>query len=193
MSRLRGMRRAGIGGQVGQMAFPNSGRVMPSKPVTRTVEAVRNRARRVMGLDVDVGLVVAAADAEPPTGEPLRQAAEAKAGGCHRIAAAGCLPSRRVAIPRCPWGTRPPSRGTHVQVVCAAVGVAKERQLPVLAVSARRGWRRRTRSSAAIGQSSREATGLAAASAMTGRSDGGGGLDLPLVVSALQRVLQSPA
>ena len=185
-----GVQRAGVGGQVGQIALQHRsgdsgetghldrrGGEKPGEPGDRS--------------NVDIGLVVAAADAQPPAGEPFRQLAQPGLRDAVEPQPPVAFDAYPSQFPDISWEFGLPA-GPEVQVFDAAVGVAQKRQLTVLAVLGGMPSveELRPQLDRPVQQGHRVAGGD---QRNDGPCDGGGGLDLPLVVSALQARTASPA
>ncbi len=176
-----------VGGQVGQVALQR-----------RPVEAgqagdvdrwgLQEAGQAGHRLNVDVGLDGAAADAQPPAGEPFRRPAQPGLRDGVEPQPFATLDPEPAQLPHIPRELGPPSAAT-VQILLAAVGVAQERQLPVLAVlggvvgvEVLDPARHRPIQQRGHPARGRERNDRA--------RDAGMGFDPPFVVAALQRVLQ---
>ena len=87
-------------------------------------------------LDIDVGLDRAAADAEPPAGEPFRQLAQPGLRDPVEPERFPALDPEPAKLPHIPRKLSFPA-AADVQVLQPAVSVAQEGQLPVLAMPGR--------------------------------------------------------
>ena len=123
--------RAGVGGQVGQVA-------LQQRPVQASQIGHRRRGLQEPGQarDAPGGLCRPDSDCvrrRAASGRSVWPAREATAGRCGRTAAAGGPRPPAVEAPRCRGRTPSPSR-CPVQILDALEGVAQERKLAVLLV-----------------------------------------------------------